>query len=52
VIRAFRRVIAVVPNAKLIIIGDGPFNEELHKEAAPIKENVIFTQRIFHDYKV
>jgi glycosyltransferase involved in cell wall biosynthesis len=52
VIRAFRRVIAVFPNAKLIIIGDGPFKEELHKEAAPIKENVIFTQRISHDHKM
>jgi glycosyltransferase involved in cell wall biosynthesis len=52
VIKAFRKVIAVVPNAKLIIIGDGPFKEELVKEAAPIKENVIFTQRVPHDYKV
>jgi glycosyltransferase involved in cell wall biosynthesis len=52
VIRAFRKVIAVVPNAKLIIIGDGPFKAELYKEAAPIKENVIFTQRISHDDKV
>ena len=52
VIRAFRKVIEVVPNAKLIIIGDGPFKEELVKEAASIKENVIFTQRIPHDCKV
>jgi glycosyltransferase involved in cell wall biosynthesis len=52
VIKAFRKVIAVIPNAKLIIIGDGPFKEELLKEAAPIKKNVIFTQRISHDHKV
>ena len=52
VIRAFRKVITVVPNAKLIIMGDGPFKEELLKEADPIKENVIFTQRVSHDYKL
>lgn len=52
VIRAFRKVISVIPNAKLIIIGDGPSKEELFKEAAPIKENVIFTRRISHDHKV
>jgi glycosyltransferase involved in cell wall biosynthesis len=52
VIKAFKKVIPVVPNAKLIIIGDGPFKEELLKEAAPIKENVIFTQRISHNHKV
>ena len=52
VIRAFRKVIAVIPNAKLIIIGDGLFKEELLKEASPIKENVIFTQRISHEDKL
>jgi glycosyltransferase involved in cell wall biosynthesis len=52
VIRAFRKVIALFPNAKLIIIGDGPFKEELIKEAGPIKENVIFTQRISHEDKL
>lgn len=52
VIRAFRKVITVVPNAKLIIIGEGPSKEDLLKEAAPIKENVIFTQRVPHDEKV
>jgi glycosyltransferase involved in cell wall biosynthesis len=52
VIRAFRKVIAVVPDARLIIIGDGPFKEQLLKEADPIKENVIFTERVSHDYKV
>jgi glycosyltransferase involved in cell wall biosynthesis len=52
VIRAFRKVIAVMPNAKLIIIGDGLFKEELLKEASPIKENVIFTQRISHEDKL
>jgi glycosyltransferase involved in cell wall biosynthesis len=52
VIRAFRKVIAIIPNAKLIIMGDGPFKEELIKEANPIKENVIFTQRISHDDKL
>ena len=52
VIRAFRKVIEVIPNAKLVIIGDGPFKEELIKEASPITENVIFTQRISHDDKL
>ena len=52
VIRAFRKVISVIPNAKLIIIGDGPFKEELLKEASPIKENVVFTQRVSHECKV
>jgi glycosyltransferase involved in cell wall biosynthesis len=52
VIRAFRNVIAAVPNAKLIIVGDGPFKEELLKEASTIKENVIFTQRISHEDKL
>jgi glycosyltransferase involved in cell wall biosynthesis len=52
VIRAFKKVIAVIPNAKLIIIGDGLFKEELLKEASPIKENVIFTQRISHEDKL
>jgi glycosyltransferase involved in cell wall biosynthesis len=52
VIRAFRKVIAVIPNAKLIIMGDGPSKEELLKEASPIKENVIFTQRVSHPEKV
>jgi glycosyltransferase involved in cell wall biosynthesis len=52
VIRAFRKVIAVIPDAKLIIIGEGPFKEELHKEAATIEENVVFTQRVAHEDKV
>jgi glycosyltransferase involved in cell wall biosynthesis len=52
VIRAFRKVISVIPNAKLIIIGDGPSMEELLKEASPIKENVVFTQRVSHDQKL
>jgi glycosyltransferase involved in cell wall biosynthesis len=52
VIRAFRKVIAIVPDAKMIIIGDGPFKKQLLKEAEPIKENVIFTERVSHECKV
>jgi hypothetical protein len=29
-----------------------PSKEELLKEASPIKENVIFTQRVSHEYKL
>ncbi|HEX5185997.1 MAG TPA: glycosyltransferase family 4 protein [Nitrososphaeraceae archaeon] len=52
VIRAFKKVIKEIPNAKLIIVGDGPYKNQLQKESKDISSNVVFTGRIDHNEKV
>jgi glycosyltransferase involved in cell wall biosynthesis len=52
VIRAFRKVIQKFPNARLIIIGDGPHKDSLIIEASEIKESVSFVGRISHQEKL
>jgi glycosyltransferase involved in cell wall biosynthesis len=41
-----------IPNARLVIAGDGPDKTNLVKQAETLKNNVIFTGRITHDEKV
>jgi len=52
VIRAFQKVIQEVPNARLIIIGDGQYRSTLVKEASPLGKNVVFTGRISDPEKI
>jgi glycosyltransferase involved in cell wall biosynthesis len=52
VIRAFKHVVKVKPEARLIIIGDGPHKDNLVKEAEPIKNAVSFKGRIPHSEKI
>ena len=52
VIKAFKKVIKEIPNAKLIIVGDGPYKNQLQKESEDISSNVVFTGRIDHKEKV
>jgi len=52
VIKAYKNVIRVIPNAKLIIIGVGPHKDNLIKDAEEIHDNIKFTGRISHDEKV
>lgn len=52
IIRAFKKVLEIIPNVRLIIVGDGPYKENLVKEAEPIKNNVVFTGRISSSEKI
>jgi glycosyltransferase involved in cell wall biosynthesis len=52
VIRAFKEVIKIVPNAKLILVGDGPHKNRLIKEAEPFQNNIIFTGIVSHHEKI
>jgi glycosyltransferase involved in cell wall biosynthesis len=52
VIKAFRNVIKSVPNAKLIIIGDGPYRSRLLQEAEDIKDSIEFVGRVSEAEKV
>lgn len=52
VIKAFRDVIKSVPNAKLIIIGDGPYRNNLLQEAKDIKDSIEFVGRVSEAEKV
>jgi len=52
VIKAFRNVIKSVPNAKLIIIGDGPYRSSLLQEAEDIKDSIEFVGRVSEAEKV
>ena len=42
IIRAFKKVVVSIPNARLIIVGEGPDKGSLMNEASSIKNNVIF----------
>jgi len=46
VIKAFKNVVQAIPNARLVIVGDGPHKNNLIKEAECIKNNVEFTGRV------
>jgi glycosyltransferase involved in cell wall biosynthesis len=52
IIRAFRKVIEIIPEARLIIVGDGPDRDSLLGEAKPISEHVMFTGRLSQEQKV
>jgi glycosyltransferase involved in cell wall biosynthesis len=51
VIRAFERVVQIIPNAKLFIVGDGPHKDKLKKEAEGLEDRIVFTGRIPQDEK-
>lgn len=42
---AFAAVLQTTPNARLMVVGDGPLKEDIHKQAATLGlgENIIFT---------
>jgi glycosyltransferase involved in cell wall biosynthesis len=52
VIKAFKKVVELLPKARLIIVGDGPYKNNLIKASEPIKNNVVFTGRVSNSYKI
>lgn len=54
IIRAFRSVVDSVPNAKLVIVGDGPLRNQLENLARDLGlyDHVIFKGRVDHLSKV
>lgn len=52
VIRAFKLVVKEIPDARLVIVGDGPSKASLVEEAKDIKNNILFTGIISHNEKV
>jgi glycosyltransferase involved in cell wall biosynthesis len=52
VIRAFRKVIEIIPEARLIIVGDGPDKDTLLSEAKLISKHIMFTGRLSQEQKV
>jgi glycosyltransferase involved in cell wall biosynthesis len=52
VIKAFKNVVKVIPNAQLIIIGEGPHKKNLVEEAESLQSNILFTGRIPHTEKI
>lgn len=52
ILRAFKLVVKEFPNAKLLIIGDGPSKNQLVDESFSIRESVVFTGRISQKEKV
>jgi glycosyltransferase involved in cell wall biosynthesis len=54
VIRAMRNVVARIPDAKLIVVGDGPMLSPMRKlvERFGLVRNVVFKGRISHEEKV
>jgi glycosyltransferase involved in cell wall biosynthesis len=56
IIRALARVRATLPNAQLVVVGDGPERKALEAEAAPLGQAVIFLgtqppERVHHYLK-
>jgi glycosyltransferase involved in cell wall biosynthesis len=45
-------VVKVIPEAKLVIVGEGPLKGNLVEEAKDLKENILFTGIISHSEKV
>jgi glycosyltransferase involved in cell wall biosynthesis len=54
IVRASKSVVEVIPDAKLIIVGDGPMRENLEKLTASLSlgNNVLFMGRVSHEQKV
>lgn len=54
IIRALKKVILKIPNAKLIIVGDGPQKTLLknEEEKLSLTKNIVFTGRVPHKEKV
>jgi phosphatidylinositol alpha-1,6-mannosyltransferase len=50
-IEAFPTIVREIPNAHLLIVGEGPYRKHLEKlvERLSLKENVTFVGRIFYD---
>jgi phosphatidylinositol alpha-1,6-mannosyltransferase len=50
-IEAFPTIVREIPNAHLLIVGEGPYRADLEKlvERLSLKENVTFVGRIFYD---
>jgi phosphatidylinositol alpha-1,6-mannosyltransferase len=50
-IEAFPTIVREIPNAHLLIVGEGPYRTHLEKlvERLSLKENVTFVGRIFYD---
>ena len=52
IIKAFKIVVNTRPEAKLIIVGDGPQKDDLVNEADAIKDSVVFTGNISQTQKM
>ena len=54
ILDAFSIVIKKIPDAKLVLVGDGPTKQSLVEKSKSlgIQNNVIFTGRVSHDDKV
>jgi len=46
IVQAFKKVVKSIPNARLMILGEGPDRDILINEASSIKNNVIFKGRV------
>jgi glycosyltransferase involved in cell wall biosynthesis len=51
-IKAFRVVLDSIPNARLVIVGEGPYLDHLVEVSSDIKRNIEFTGKISHEEKV
>lgn len=52
VIKAFKKIVNLVPDAQFIIIGDGQYKNTLANEAKSLGDKVIFTGRISDPEKI
>jgi len=52
IVQAFKKVVKSIPDARLIIVGEGPDSDILINEASSIKNNVIFKGRVSECEKI